>query len=255
MIMKIGIVAAQYEEIERLVEPIGHKEVVESCGRVFYTFALGTHEVVAVFSHWGKVAAAITVSLLLERFKPDFVVSVGLGSAVVPELNIGDIVVAQRLFQHDMDMRPLFRRYEIPLSGVTSYTTQEHYQQLAADAVHNLLKQSKELRRQLIDYGIAAPKLQLGDIACGDLLIAGAARKAAINRNLPSVLCADMESGAMAQVCVDFSVPFVFVRTVSDAVNETANGEQEERFKSEFSATYNVAVLQSVLALLTDDTD
>ena len=248
--MKIAIVTAQYEEIERLVEPLEHKEVVEACGRVFYTFDYADHEVVAVFSHWGKVAAAITMSLLLERFKPDFVVSIGLGSAVVPELNIGDIVVAQRLFQHDMDMRPFFRRYEIPLSGATSYATQEHDQRLAANAVHNLLKQSKDLRWQLLGYGIAVPKLHLGDIACGDLLITGAARKAAINRNLPSVLCADMESGAMAQVCVDFAVPFVFVRIVSETANETANDAQAERFKTDFSAKYSVAILQSILSLL-----
>ncbi len=252
--MKIAIVTAQYEEVERLVEPIEHKEVVEACGRVFYTFDCAGNEVIVVFSHWGKVAAALTVSLLLERFKPDFVVSIGQGSAVVPELNIGDIVVAQRLFQHDMDMRPLFRRYEIPLSGATSYATQEHDQRLAADAVHNLLKQAKDLRRQLMDYGIAAPKLQLGDIACGDLLITGAARKAAINRNLPSVLCADMESGAMAQVCVAFAVPFVFVRTVVEAANETANDEQTERFKTDFSAKYNVAIVQSLLRLLNNQT-
>ncbi len=245
--MKIGIVAAQYEEIERFVEPIEHKNVVEACGRVFYEFSSDGIDVVAVFSRWGKVASALTVSVLLDRFKPDFLVSIGLGSAVVPELKIGDIVVGQHLFQHDMDMRPVFRRYEVPLSGITSYVTQENAQTLAADAVHNFLKQSKELRQELQTYGVSAPKLQLGDMACGDLLVTGAARKAAINRNLPSVLCADMECAAMAQVCVAFAMPFVFVRTISDIANEVANDESAQRFKSEFSAKYNVAILQSIL--------
>ncbi len=69
--MKIGIVASQYEEIERLVEPVEHKQVVEACGRVFYEYQYDGLDVVAVFSHWGKVGAAVTVSILLERFKPD----------------------------------------------------------------------------------------------------------------------------------------------------------------------------------------
>ena len=248
--MKLGIITAQYEEVEWLVERIEHKDVSEICGRVFYSFESAGNEIVAVFSRWGKVAAAVTASVLIEHFHPDFVVSVGLGSAVVPELNIGDVVVAQHLFQHDMDMRPLFRRYEVPLSGVTSYAVQENDQHLAADAVHNLLKQSKELRRQLLDYGIAAPKLLLGDVASGDLLITGASRKAAINRNLPSVLCADMESAALAQVCADFSVACVVLRIVSDVVDETANNQQAEQFKNDFSAKYNVAIVQSLIEII-----
>ncbi|MGN0186290.1 MAG: 5'-methylthioadenosine/adenosylhomocysteine nucleosidase [Paludibacteraceae bacterium] len=247
--MKIGIVASQYEEIERLVESVEHKQVVEVCGRVFYEYKQDELDIVAVFSHWGKVAAALTVSLLLERFKPDVLISVGTSCAVIPELAVGDVVVGQRLFQHDMDMRPIFRRYEVPLSGVTSYATQEHEQRWAADAVHNLLKQSKELRRDLLAYNISTPKLQLGDMACGDLLIAGAARKAAINRNLPSVVCVDMECAAMAQVCADFAVPCVFVRIVTDAANEVNDDEAVVRFKTDFSARYDVALLHSMLDL------
>lgn len=247
--MKIGIVASQYEEIERLVEPVEHKNVVEACGRVFYEYQHEGLDIVAVFSHWGKVGAAVSVSILLERFKPDVLISVGTSSAVIPELAVGDVVVGQRLFQHDMDMRPVFRRYEVPLSGVTSYATQEHEQRLAADAVHNLLKQSKELRRDLLAYNVSAPKLQLGDMACGDLLITGAARKAAINRNLPSVVCVDMECAAMAQVCAEFAVPCVFVRVVTDAANEVTDDEAATRFKTEFSARYNVALLHSMLDL------
>ena len=103
--MKIGIVASQYEEIERLVEPIEHKQVVEACGRVFYEYQYDGLDVVAVFSHWGKVGAAVTVSILLERFKPDVLISVVTGSSDIPELSVGDVGVGKRLFEHDIAMR------------------------------------------------------------------------------------------------------------------------------------------------------
>lgn len=248
--MKIGILTTQHEEVERIIEQIQHKTITERGNRVFYEGIFDGVDIVVAFSHWGKVAAALTTSILLQEFKVDRLVSMGIASAVVPELNVGDIVVAQRLFQHDMDMRPLFRRYEIPLRGVTSFVTPENELQLATDAVHNFLKQAKELRKELVDYNILAPKLQLGDIASGDLFITGASRKATINRNLPSVLCADMESAAIAQACADFQVPCVFIRTIAEGTNEDTDVESEARFKSELAVQYNYFILQSLLQLL-----
>ena len=146
--MKIGILTTQHEEVERIIEQIQHKTISERGNRVFYEGVFDGVDIVVAFSHWGKVAAALTTSILLQEFKVDRLVSMGIASAVVPELNVGDIVVAQRLFQHDMDMRPLFRRYEIPLRGVTSFVTPENELQIATDEVHNFLKQAKELRKE-----------------------------------------------------------------------------------------------------------
>lgn len=249
--MKFGILTAQHEEVERIIEQIEHKTITEKGGRVFYEGVFEGVDIVVAFSHWGKVAAALTTSILLQEFKVDRLVSLGIASAVVPELNVGDVVVAQRLFQHDMDMRPLFRRYEIPLRGVTSFVTPENELKMATDAVYNFLKQAKELRKELVDYNILAPKLQLGDMASGDLFITGASRKATINRNLPSVLCADMESAAIAQTCADFQVPFLFIRTIVEGANEDADTEFEERFKKELAVQYNYVILESLLQLTT----
>lgn len=249
--MKIGILATQHEEVECIIEQMEHKTITEKGSRVFYAGIFEGVDVVIAFSHWGKVAAAVTTSILLQEFKVDRLLSIGIASAVVPELNVGDIVVAQRLFQHDMDMRPLFRRYEIPLRGVTSFMTPENELKMATDAVHNFLKQAKELRKELVEYNILAPKLQLGDIASGDFVITGASRKASINRNLPSVLSVDMECAAIAQACADFQVPFIFIRTIIEGANEDASTELEVRFKNEMAVKYNYLILQSLLPLVT----
>lgn len=249
--MKTGILTTQHEGVECIIEQMQTKTIVEKGGRVFYAGMFEGVDVVVAFSHLGKVAAALTTSILLQEFKVDCLVSMGVASAVVPELTVGDIVVAQRLFQHDMDMRPLFRRYEIPLRGVTSFMTPENELKMAADGVHNFLKEAKELRKELVEYNILAPKLQLGDVASGDFVITGASRKASINRNLPSVLCVDMECAAIAQACADFQVPSVFIRTIVEGANEDAAAELELRFKNELAVHYNYLILQSLLQLVT----
>ncbi|HPW90622.1 MAG TPA: 5'-methylthioadenosine/adenosylhomocysteine nucleosidase [Paludibacteraceae bacterium] len=248
--MKIGILTTQHEEVEYIIEQLKQKNITERANRVFYEGVFEGVNIVVAFSHWGKVSAALTTSILLQEFKVDRLVSMGSASAVVPELNVGDIVVAQRLFQHDMDMRPLFRRYEIPLRGVTSFVTPENELQIATDAVHNFLKQAKDFRKELAEYNILAPKLQLGDIASGDLYITGASRKATINRNLPSVLCADMESAAIAHTCADFHIPCIVIRTIAEGTNEDADVELEARFKTELAVQYNFFIIRSLLQIL-----
>ena len=63
---------------------------------------------------WGKVAATSTVTHLIAQFGVDQVIFTRVADAVDPALNIGDIVIAGKLYQHDMDALPLFTCHEIP---------------------------------------------------------------------------------------------------------------------------------------------
>jgi adenosylhomocysteine nucleosidase len=94
--------------------------------------------------------------------------------------------------------------------------------------------------------------MYLGDIASGDLFVSGSQRKANINRNLPSVLCVEMEGAAVAQVCFDFNVPFAVIRTISDVANENPNIDVEEfnYFKNNLAAQYGFFILREYVQLL-----
>jgi adenosylhomocysteine nucleosidase len=240
---------AMPEEMDKIIAAINNKKIIESGSRVYYRGELYGQEVVAVFSRWGKVAAATTATNMILHFNVDRIVFTGVAGAISHELNVGDIVIGQRLFQHDMDARPLMRRFEIPLTGKTSFETPQQNVDIMELAVHNFLKNNKEFRHLLADQNIANPKMLTGDIASGDLFISSTEMKYALIKNLPSVLCAEMEGAAVAQVCDDYGVPLIVVRVISDTADEDAH-ITAIGFVNQHAGDYSLSILKEYIQLI-----
>jgi len=247
--MLLGIMGAMPEEIEKVIGSVQQKQIEEKGSRVYYRGTLFGQEVVAVFSRWGKVAAATTATQLIVDYGVDSIVFTGIAGGISPEASVGDVVIGQRFFQHDMDARPLMRRFEIPLTGKTSFGTDDYRMEIMSEAVHNFLKKSKDFRQQLQQSDIANPKMLVGDIASGDLFISGSDMKKSLIRNLPSVVCAEMEGAAVAQVCDDYGVPLTVVRVISDVADESAHKGAID-FVSKHAGDYSLGIIKEYIALL-----
>jgi len=247
--MLLGIMGAMPEEMDKIIAAINNKEIVERGSRVYYRGDLYGQEVVAVFSRWGKVAAATTATNLILDFNVDRIVFTGVAGGISPLLNVGDIVIGQRLYQHDMDARPLMRRFEIPLTGKTSYEVPQQNVDTMSQAVHNFLKNNKEFRKILAEQYITNPKMLIGDIASGDLFISSADMKQALIKNLPSVLCAEMEGAAVAQVCDDYGVPLIVVRVISDSADEEAH-ISAIGFVNQHAGDYSLSILKEYITII-----
>ena len=247
--MLLGIMGAMPEEMDKIIATITDKEILESGSRIYYKGKLYGQDVVAVFSRWGKVAAAITATNMILEFNVDRIVFTGVAGAISPELNVGDVVIGQRLFQHDMDARPLMRRFEIPLTGRTSYETPQQNVDTMSQAVHNFLKNDKDFRKVLAEQEITNPKMLIGDIASGDLFISSKEMKNALIKNLPSVVCAEMEGAAVAQVCDDYGVPLVVVRVISDSADEEAH-ITAIGFVNQHASDYSLSILREYIELI-----
>ncbi len=245
----IGLMGAMPEEMKMVIDAITDKSVSERGNRLYHTGKLYGKDVVAVFSRWGKVAAATTATNLILEYNVDRIIFTGVAGAISPDLNIGDVVIAQRLFQHDMDARPLMRRYEIPLTGKTSFEIPDNITRQMADAVHVFLLNNKEFRKRLAENGINNPKMMLGDVASGDLFVSGTEMKIDLMRNLPSVVCVEMEGAAVAQVCYDFDVPLHVVRVISDTADEQAH-TSAIGFVNQHAGDYSLAILKEYFNLL-----
>ena len=247
--MLLGIMGAMPEEMNNIISAISDKEIIEQGSRIYYKGILDGQEVVAVFSRWGKVAAATTATNLILEFKVDRIIFTGVAGGISPDINVGDIVIAQRLFQHDMDARPLMKRFEIPLTGKTSYEVPLQSIDSMSQAVHNFLKNNKEFRKKLSEQYILYPKMIVGDIASGDLFISSKQMKDALLRNLPSVVCAEMEGAAVAQVCDDYGIPLIVVRVISDNANEEAH-ISAIGFVNQHAGDYSLSIIKEYIELV-----
>jgi len=147
---RIGIMAAMHEELNRIVtmlenitqESIGHKQV--------YLGTLNNQNVVVVFSGWGKVAAASTTTMLIERFAISQLIFTGVAGAMQKHLAIGDIIIGSSFMQHDMDCAGVLgiKRFEIPLLGLTEIPSDVDLQAKANKAANTYL--SDKLKADVI---------------------------------------------------------------------------------------------------------
>jgi adenosylhomocysteine nucleosidase len=222
----VGIMGAMPEEIESLLVLLEDAKNVTHGKRTYTSGKINDVPVVIVFSRWGKVAAAATVSALIHEFGITELFFIGVAGAVHPELNIGDVVVATRLIQHDMDARPLMPQFEIPLLGKIFFETDASRRALLKKAVLTTLNDNLDQlidKKELGHFNISKPKMFQGDIASGDRFFACHDDKETLRLLLPEVLCVEMEGAAVAQVCYEYHIPFTVARTISDSADDKSH--------------------------------
>lgn len=223
--MTTAILSALPEEQSGLVESLEQARRVMHAGRSFWTGALHGKPVVLALSGIGKVAAATTATVLIERFASQRIVFTGVAGGVGDGVQVGDVVVAHDYVQHDMDVSPLFERWLVPgYPGVRLVCDAELSAQLAQAVRHCLSTEGA-----LLHAGPAgrAPRLHQGLMASGDRFITCAQVSRALREPLLAaghdVLAVEMEGAAVAQVCLDYAVPFAAVRTISDRADDDAH--------------------------------
>lgn len=231
-----AIMGAMPEEVAHLVAELRDAATTRHGNRAYHRGTLWGHDAVVVFSHWGKVAAAMTATTLVTEFGADRLLFTGVAGGVDPALRVGDVVVATRLVQHDLDARPLFARHEIPLLGRTYLEPDRALRAALADAS----------RAYLAERGGDARVVE-GLVASGDQFFSADAAREALRRDLPDAACVEMEGAAVAQVCTEYGVPFAVVRTISDAAGDTA-AVDFPAFLRDVASAYSHGILRRLLA-------
>jgi adenosylhomocysteine nucleosidase len=244
-----GIMGAMPEETDAVVKLLTGAKQSTHAGRIYHEGYIKQVKTVVVVSGWGKVAAAATASTLVHLFHITELVFTGVAGAIDPCLKIGDIVIASRLLQHDMDARPFIPQYEIPLLKKTYFECAAQQLSIARTAVHDFLQ--RHILYPLIgepvleQFHIVSPKLYIGDIASGDQFFADETKKQQLHAALPAVLCVEMEGAAVAQVCFENEIPFTVIRTVSDAAGEGSHIDFAA-FIEKIAGTYSAAIIQNI---------
>ena len=239
------------QELGALLDAMPDEQRVRTAGREFWCGHLGGQAVVAVLSRIGKVAAATTTTVLLERFGVRAVVFTGVAGGLAPGVAVGDVVVATELLQHDLDASPIFPRYEVPMTGISRFGADAAIGDALAEAARELLRDPAALIGAMAvrAFGLATPRVHRGLIVSGDRFVATAAESAALRAALPDALAVEMEGAAVAQVCHDYGVPFAAVRTISDRADDAAHVDFM-RFIDAVAAHYSVEIVRRWFALL-----
>lgn len=239
-----------HEENASLIDAMHVDRETRIGSRNYYCGAMFDRDVVVVFSHWGKVAAAITATTLISEFGVDEIIFTGVAGALDDKINIGDVVVAKDLYQHDMDVRPIIERHEIPLLGRAAIATAHTQRRRLADACENYLAEDMIYTvgaDTVSAFGITAARVVVADVASGDQFISDKSVAKDIRERLPTVACVEMEGAAVAQVCESFAVPFALVRTISDGANESSQMDFQA-FIAGVAKEYSLGIVKRYLA-------
>ena len=150
--------------------------------------------------------SAMSVAILADHFQVDALINTGSAGAVAEGIAVGDVVIADKLAYHDVDVTAFGYAYG-----------QMAQQPLYFESDKTFVAKIQESLSQLDQ------KWHLGLIATGDSFVAGNDKIEAIKSHFPDVLAVEMEGAAIAQAAHALNLPVLVIRAMSDNANHEAN--------------------------------
>lgn len=251
--MTIGIMAALHDEVAELIEKITQQSQshVRRIGmRDYYVGELEGQSCVVVLARCGKVAAAATAVSLIREFGVSEIVFSGVAGGLAEHVEVGDVVVADRLIQHDMDSRPFFPLHEIPLLGITEFAVSPSLCEELQQATRHFFEHhfnEKISAEKLTQFSLNSPTLHVGMIASGDQFIGSEKELTRLRELIPGAIAVEMEGAAVAQICYEYGVPCAILRTISDRADATAHVDFFQ-FLTHIASHYSTEILLRFLA-------
>ena len=210
--MTIGIIGAMDEEVRKLKEEMTIESRLTKAKMEFFSGKLWAKNVVVVTCGIGKVNAAVCAQILVDHFKVDKVINVGVAGGIGENIVPGDVVIASDLVQHDMDTTAFGDKFgQIPRLDTFDFKSDL-----------SLIDAAKEACSKIHNHSS-----YIGRIVTGDQFIANVEKIRWLNSEFSALAC-EMEGGSIAQVCYLNAVPFVVIRSISDNANTGAHMDFEK---------------------------
>lgn len=205
MKVDIGIIGAMESEVEGIVLMLEDKTLECVSGIDFYVGVLEGKRVAVARCGVGKVFAAICAEAMIIKYSPNLVVNTGVGGGIGEGISTGDVVIADKLVQYDMDTSELGDRRGM-ISGINKI-----YFDANLRAIDILSNAAKEL-------GFNA---YVGGVATGDRFVSSPALRQEIVSEFSALAC-EMEGAAIAHTAYVNNVPFAVIRAISDNADGNA---------------------------------
>ena len=235
---RMGIIGAMDSEVDNLIARMDNTAAAEYAGRRFITGTLAGKDVVVVKSGIGKVAAAITAQMLIDRFGVDALLNTGMAGGLDRRLAVKDLVVGTDALQHDFDLTAFGHARGYIGGGGDDTVPTRH----VADA--DLVVRAMEAAAQVLPAG---SKAITGTIASGDIFVDDSALKASLRDDFGAA-AAEMEGAAIAHTAAVNGIPFVILRTISDLAEHDASVsfDELERYAGQLAGDITTALLATL---------
>ena len=205
---KIGIIAAMNEEMKEIKNIMTDINVINLYELDFFQGKIGNNIVILVESGIGKVNAARVTQILIDKFNIDSVINVGSAGAASNSLNIGDIVIGEKIVQHDFD--------------ITAFGHPKGYISNVGLEIESDKDMVNKMRSTIEFINNPNEKIKIGIIASGDIFCTEISMKDKIRKKFKADAI-EMEGAAIAQVCKLCNIPFIIIRGISDSPNGNNN--------------------------------
>jgi len=203
--MRIAILGAMPEEIEPLLEKLEKIHRIDYADNSYYKAKYNGIELVIAYSKIGCAFSTLTATILIEHFGCDRLLFSGVAGAINDTFKIGDIIYADKLCKHDLDITAFGHPHGfVPEGKVYIYPDS------------NLISIAKEVAKE---RGI---DLKEGTIATGDQFISSTKKKEWIKTTFHADAL-EMEGYSVALVCDALNIPFFILRAISDSADSDAS--------------------------------
>ncbi|HOP74422.1 MAG TPA: 5'-methylthioadenosine/adenosylhomocysteine nucleosidase [Bacillota bacterium] len=202
----VGVITAVTSERDAILQKMTDIQKQVIYGIEFYKGKVNGKPCITAMSGIGKVNAARCTQVMIDRFKPDYIINIGSAGGLHPELKIGDVVISTACIQYDVDLTAF---------GIAKGAFEE--------GDDGFIKADPQLAAQCeaaMERCVAGQyKVLMGPIATGDQFNDSPTVKEELYREF-GAYCNEMEGAAVAAVCAACQVPFVVIRSISDNSDE-----------------------------------
>jgi len=225
--IKVGIICPcpiEYETCYSILELGNEKEL----GGRAVTFKIsGNIDLFAVKAGPGKIQCASAAQLIINSYRPDYIIDVGGAGALSNELNINDIVCAKKAFEYDVYDIDKFLKWP---SGLTTST-----------ALTRLLSSESGIIEEFTDWVAlhGSSRLVVGDIASGENIVSGGELRRDLRDKLGAIAC-NWETSAVLKTAQLNSVQAFSFRVITDTADRNYKEQIKKNWEGSLKILYTV---------------
>lgn len=159
----------------------------------YFKGKLNDHDVAIIHSGVGKVYASIVTVQAIEKFKPELVINVGCAGSLNKNIHVGDVVVADRVADWDVDVPEIAWKRSI------------NNDKMSFACCGSFIKKASKIK-----------DIKIGNIVSADEFIYKKSQVKIIKKYFPEALCGEMEGSSIACTCYAYGINCAIVRSISD---------------------------------------